>query len=119
MANEMPSPEKIMAAFTSFPPKLSEVQSLFSMPEDMFENTARSAGLEVPPGPNKMITSMMSSFEEMFAGGGAPAFLPLPFTRSGGRTESVSYVTPSTSELTAVNRTETEEVARPRRFELR
>jgi hypothetical protein len=117
MANEMPSPEKIMAAFTSFPPKLSEVQSLFNMPEDMFESMARSAGLEVPPGPNKMIASMMSSFEEMFAGGGAPAFLPpVPFTRSKGRTESVSSVTPSTSELTAVNRTE---VARPRRFELK
>jgi hypothetical protein len=118
MANEIPSPEKIVSALATFPPKLSEVQSLFNMPEDMFENMARSAGVEVPPGPNKMLVSMMSSFEEMFAGGGAPAFLPLPFTRSGGRTESVSYVTPSTSELTAVNRTETE-VARPRRFELR
>jgi hypothetical protein len=118
MANEMPSPERIMAAFTSFPPKLSEVQSLFNMPEDMFESMARSAGLEVPPGPNKMIASMMSSFEEMFAGGGAPAFLPVPFTRSRGKTERVRSVTPSTSELNVVSRTETE-VARPKRFELK
>jgi hypothetical protein len=91
MANEIPDVGEIMASLTAFPPKLSAAQSVFSFPEEMFESTVKSMGMEVPPGPNKMLVSMMQSFEEMFGGGpGGSSLLtsipfPLPFV---GKTET-------------------------------
>jgi len=90
MANELPDVGEIMASLTAFPPKLSKAQTVFSFPEDMFESTVKSMGMEVPPGPNKMLISMMQSFEEMLGGGPSGSSLlaslpfPLPFT---GKTE--------------------------------
>jgi hypothetical protein len=102
-----------MAALTSFPPKLSEVQSILNMPEDMFENTARGAGVEVPPGPNKMLVNMMSSFERMFGEASPmrfpiPTQFPMPFAgvKRGGRVTS----TVTTTELATV----TTELATPK-----
>jgi hypothetical protein len=112
MANEMPDVGEIMASLTAFPPKLSKAQSVFSFPEDMFESTVKSMGMEVPPGPNKMLVSMMQSFEEMFGGESSGSSLltsipfPLPFA---GKTETKkktqeeqevlkSEVTPRTAE---------------------
>jgi hypothetical protein len=89
MANELPDVGEIMASLTAFPPKLSKAQSVFSFPEDMFESTVKSMGVEVPPGPNKMIVSMMQSFEEMLGGGPSGSSLlasipfPLPFAGAG------------------------------------
>jgi hypothetical protein len=111
MANEIPDVGEIMASLTAFPPKLSKAQSLFSFPEEMFESTVKSMGMEVPPGPNKMIISMMQSFEEMLGGETSGSSLltsipfPLPFA---GKTETKktkeeqevmrSEVTPRTAE---------------------
>jgi len=117
MANEIPSPNKIIAALTAFPPKLSEVQSVFNLPEDMFESMVRSMGIEVPPGPNKMAVSMMSGFEEMLSGLAPASFpFPAPFAKSAKRELATEIKLTVPNELTAP-RTEVEIV--PKRFELR
>jgi hypothetical protein len=68
---ELPKPEELVAALTSFPPKLSVLVKPLAVPEDLFESTAKSAGVELPPGPYKVLISMMLSFEEAM-----PATLP-------------------------------------------
>jgi len=100
MANELPDVGEIMASLTAFPPKLSKAQTVFSFPEDMFESTVKSMGMEVPPGPNKMLISMMQSFEEMLGGGPSGSSLlaslpfPLPFVgKAEKKTREESEVT--------------------------
>lgn len=70
---ELPKPEELVAALMSFPPKLSVLVKPLAIPEDLFESTAKSAGVELPPGPHKMLISLMSSLEEM-----TPTVLPAP-----------------------------------------
>jgi hypothetical protein len=68
---ELPKPEEVVAALMSFPPKLSVLVKPLAVPEDLFESAVRSAGVELPPGPNKLLISLMSSLEEAM-----PATLP-------------------------------------------
>jgi len=71
-APEIPKPEEFVGALASFPPKLSVLAKPFTIPEDFFEGLAKSAtGMELPPGPTKMLKTLMESFEA-----GAPAGLP-------------------------------------------
>jgi len=61
---ELPKPEEIMAAATAFPPKLSVMQKIPALPEAMFEKTVLDiTGMTIPPGPNRMLASMMASVE--------------------------------------------------------
>jgi hypothetical protein len=68
---ELPKPEEVISALMAFPPKLSVLFKPLTIPEDFAESTAKSAGVELPPGPTKMLVSLMSSFE-----GAMPATLP-------------------------------------------
>jgi hypothetical protein len=82
---ELPKPEEVVAALMSFPPKLSVLVKPLTVPEDLFESTAKSAGVELPPGPHKMLVSLMSSFEEM-----TPTALPLPGLRAPAATTATT-----------------------------
>jgi len=71
MANEIPfpqppSPEKLNKMFSgllSFPPKLAPITDLLSEPENAFERTAANIGFALPPGPAKMASQALKSFE--------------------------------------------------------
>ncbi|PCN50338.1 hypothetical protein B6U99_05030 [Candidatus Geothermarchaeota archaeon ex4572_27] len=66
---QLPKPEEVVSALASFPPKLSVLHKPLTVPEDMFEGAVREAtGIELPPGPNKMLLGVMESIEA-----GAPA----------------------------------------------
>lgn len=89
----LPRPEEITSALATFPPKLSVMQKVLSAPEILFENAVKSAtGFELPPGPNKILVSLMESFES-----GAPALptLALPGI-TPAPTAPASEATPST-----------------------
>jgi hypothetical protein len=102
---ELPKPEDVIAAATAFPPKLSVLQSIPAFPEAMFEKMVFDmTGLTVPPGPNKMLASLMASFE---------AAIPAP-TASKTSSESQPRVSSELSQPSS------REVPTPqRRFELR
>jgi len=71
----LPKPEEVISALVAFPPKFSVLVKPMTIPEDLFENTIKSAtGVEVPPGPNKMLASLMAGFE----GATPSAVLPIP-----------------------------------------
>jgi hypothetical protein len=96
MSPQLPKPEDILSAVMSFPPKISAVQSLFSIPEEMFESTVKSmTKMEIPPGPNKMLVSFMKGFEASLpaAPAGLPAGLPL-VSPPGGSSPSGGGVSP-------------------------
>jgi len=68
-------PEKITEALASFPPKLSALTEILATPEEMFEQQASVAGVQVPPGPVKMAVQFMQGVESMIPTGvpfGAP-----------------------------------------------
>jgi hypothetical protein len=71
VAEAIPKPEELASALMAFPPKLSVLVKPLTVPEDLFESTVKSAGIEVPPGPHKMLITLMSSLE-----GSMPAALP-------------------------------------------
>jgi len=63
-AEELPKPEDVVAGLTAFPPKLSVLALIPAFPEVMFERTVKDAtGVELPPGPNRVAASVMSSIE--------------------------------------------------------
>jgi hypothetical protein len=68
---ELPKPEELASALMAFPPKLSVLFKPLTIPEDFAESTAKSAGIELPPGPHKTLITLMSSLE-----GAMPAALP-------------------------------------------
>lgn len=74
----LPKPEDITTAATSIPPKLSVLQSIFAAPEAFFEDSVKSAtGMAIPPGPNRMLVSLMESIETSLPT--LPTFaLPIP-----------------------------------------
>jgi len=86
-APKIPKPEEVAGALASFPPKLSVLAKPLAFPEDVFEGLAKSAtGMELPPGPTKMLVSLMESFEA-----GAPAGLPsLPGLPSSATSEKAA-----------------------------
>jgi len=71
MANEIPfpqppSPEKLNAMLSgllSFPPKLAPITDLLGEPETSFEKAAANMGFALPPGPAKMASQALKSFE--------------------------------------------------------
>jgi len=64
MSLELPKPEEIVGALTSFPPRLSVLTKPFVAPEDFFEKQMKNVtGAEIPAGPVKMLVSLMNSFE--------------------------------------------------------
>jgi hypothetical protein len=106
---ELPKPEEVAAALTAFPPRLSVAQSVFSVPEDMFEKAVESmTKTSPPPGPNKVLVSLMKSFESA-----APS-LPLPGAggagAGGAKTEA---------EQAAEKAAESLRSSRPARFEIK
>jgi len=85
-----------MSALTSFPPKLSTLVKTLAAPEDMFEEMVRSAtGFELPPGPGKMLASLMEGFEA-----GAPALPGLPGTPSQAASQPAVPQAPAAQEKT-------------------
>jgi len=71
---QLPKPEEVAGALASFPPKLSVLAKPLAFPEEFFENSVKTAtGVEIPPGPTKILVSFMESFEA-----GAPALPALP-----------------------------------------
>jgi len=77
-AEELPKPEDVVAGLTAFPPKLSVLASIPAFPEVMFERAVKDAtGVELPPGPNRLAASVMSSIEASM-----PA-LPVPGAGAG------------------------------------
>lgn len=60
---ELPKPEELAKALTTFPPKLSVLFKPLTMPEDVIESTIKSAGIELPPGPSKMLMSFIEGIE--------------------------------------------------------
>jgi hypothetical protein len=78
-AEELPKPEDVVAGLTAFPPKLSVLASIQAFPEVMFERAVKDAtGVELPPGPNRVAASVMSSIEASMP---AP---PVPGAGAGG-----------------------------------
>ena len=71
MANEIPfpqppSPEKLNAMLSgllSFPPKLAPITDILREPENAFERAVANMGISLPPGPAKMTTQALKSFE--------------------------------------------------------
>jgi hypothetical protein len=76
----LPKPEEVMAAVTAVPPKLSVLQSIPAVPEVMFEKAVYDATKQaIPPGPNRMLASLMASIEASLPAPPAlPAALPFP-----------------------------------------
>jgi len=70
---ELPKPEELTAALTAFPPKLSILVKPLSLPEEIFESSIKTTGVEIPPGPTKMLVSFMESFEAGAVLPGLPA----------------------------------------------
>jgi len=70
---QLPKPEEVAGALAAFPPKLSVLAKPLATPEDLFESTVKATGVELPPGPAKMLVGFMESLEA-----GAPA-LPAGF----------------------------------------
>jgi hypothetical protein len=108
MAEQLPRPEEVAGALATFPPKLSVLQRFVAFPEFTFESQVKSVtGVELPPGPNRVLLQFMESFEASMAGVTPPAGLPFPFPRAGG------------GGAQAVGETTTEATLTPRRFEIR
>ena len=71
MANEIPfpqppSPDKIgdiLSGLLTFPPKFAPITDLLGEPEASFERTAANMGFALPPGPAKMASQTLKSFE--------------------------------------------------------
>ncbi|RLE62836.1 MAG: hypothetical protein DRJ47_10110 [Thermoprotei archaeon] len=62
---QLPTPEEVVGALTRIPPKLSIFVKPFTIPEEMVESSIKTAtGVEIPPGPTKMLVSFMEAFEE-------------------------------------------------------
>lgn len=107
MAEQLPRPEDVAGALATFPPKLSVLQRFATFPELTFESQVKSVtGVELPPGPNRVLLQFMESFEASMTGATPPAGLPFPFPRAGGG----GAQTTSVGELSE---------ATPRRFEIR
>jgi hypothetical protein len=87
VSEAIPKPEELASALMAFPPKLSVLFKPLTIPEDFVESTAKSAGIELPPGPHKMLITLMSSLE-----GAMPAALPqlpgLPTPQAGTSAET-------------------------------
>jgi hypothetical protein len=76
---EIPKPEEVVAALTTFPPRLSILVKPLALPEEMFETSVKNVtGVEVPPGPTKMTLSIMTSFEEVLPATLPKLTLPIP-----------------------------------------
>jgi hypothetical protein len=89
----LPKPEQVVAALASFPPKLSVLQSIPAAPEALFESMVKSAtGVELPPGPNRMLQTFMAGVEAA-----VPA-MKLPFAGGEGPTVVSGAPTASTGE---------------------
>lgn len=85
---QLPSPEKIASALSSFPPKISSIAEALVEPENFIESTLTSMGLPTPPGPMKTAAQMLQSVESMISQ--VPS--PLPAPQSGAA--SVPPATP-------------------------
>ena len=103
MAQQIPRPEEVVSALASIPPRLSVLARIPAVPEDVFESAVKSAtGVELPPGPNKVLAEMMERFEVQMPAPPAPQV-------ATGRPRTASELTPPPSVETPAPR---------RRFEL-
>jgi len=88
LAEQLPRPEDVAGALATFPPKLSVLQRFATFPELTFESQVKSVtGVELPPGPNRVLLQFMESFEASMAGVTPPAGLqglPFPVPRATG-----------------------------------
>ena len=101
---QLPKPEEVMGALASFPPKLSVLMKPLAAPEEIFESTIRTAGVEIPPGPVKLLTSFMESFEEA-----APPSIPgLPSPAPGTQTTPSTPPATQTKTQTRTGKTDVE-----------
>jgi len=93
MAQRIPTPNEVVSALTAFPPKLSVLQSIMAYPEFVFEESFKaSTGVTLIPGPNRMLLSLMESFEASM-----PATMPtlIPPATAKPQTASELGATPS------------------------
>ena len=93
MSQRIPAPNEVVSALTAFPPKLSVLQSIMAYPEVVFEESFKaSTGVALIPGPNRMLQSLMESFEASM-----PATMPSIMPTATARPQTASELSPAPS----------------------